>query len=94
MRRFITRDYYRYGTHAGKATEDTLYTVGGIGMTAYNASHLGVKAIAKRAAKDTAKMTIQDYHEERNLARNSDDVVDKTLPPDEAPLPPKGQPPP
>ena len=34
-------------------------------MTAYNANHLGVKAIAKRAAKDTGKAVLQDFAEKR-----------------------------
>ena len=34
-------------------------------MTAYNANHLGVKAIAKRAAKDTGKAVFEDFAEKR-----------------------------
>ena len=34
-------------------------------MTAYNANHLGVKAIAKRAAKDTGKAVLEDFAEQR-----------------------------
>ena len=30
-------------------------------MAAYNVDNLGVKAIAKRAAKDTGKAVIEDY---------------------------------
>ena len=29
-------------------------------MTVYNANHLGVKAIAKRAAKDTGRALVED----------------------------------
>lgn len=56
---------HKYGKDAGQLTEHTLYSAGNIAMTAYNANHLGVKAIAKRAAKDTGKAVLQDIAEQR-----------------------------
>ena len=40
-------------------TENSLYAAGAVGMTAYNASALGIKAIAKRTAKDMGKATVE-----------------------------------
>jgi hypothetical protein len=57
--------YQRYGAEAGKATENALYATGNLGMTAYNANHLGVKAIAKKAAKDTGKAVLEDIAEKK-----------------------------
>lgn len=54
--------HHKYGAHAGQATEHALYTVGNAAMTGYNVEHLGVKAIAKRAAKDTGKAVLEDIH--------------------------------
>lgn len=56
----------RYGEDAGYFTENTLYTVGNVAMTAYNANHLGVKAIAKRAAKETGKEVLRGYVDKSN----------------------------
>lgn len=39
-------------------TENTLYTAGNVVATGYNINHLGVKAIAKQAAKNTSKALI------------------------------------
>ena len=51
---------FRYGDDAGMLTENTLYAAGNLGVTIYNTNHLGVKAIAKRAAKDTGYAVIED----------------------------------
>ena len=56
--------FYRYGSEAAKLSENALYAVGNVAMTAYNVDNLGVKAIAKRAAKDTGKELIKDIHKE------------------------------
>ena len=53
--------YFRYGQAAGQLTEHAMYSAGNIAMAAYNVDNLGVKAIAKRAAKDTGKAVIEDY---------------------------------
>lgn len=55
----------RYGAEASNLAENTMYTAGNVIMTAHNASHLGMKAIAKRAAKETGKAVIQDLHSDR-----------------------------
>ena len=57
--------FNRYGEHAGKLAENTVFAAGNIAMTAYNADNLGIKAIAKRAAKDTGKAVLQDLHEKK-----------------------------
>lgn len=56
---------HKYGKDAGELTEHTLFSAGNIAMTAYNANHLGVKAIAKRAAKDTGKAVLEDIAEQK-----------------------------
>ena len=63
--------FQRYGKDAGELTEHTLYSAGNIAMTAYNANHLGVKAIAKRAAKDTGKAVLQDFAEKRKEGKSN-----------------------
>lgn len=57
---------HKYGPEAGQLAEHGLYSAGNIAMTAYNANHLGVKAIAKRAAKDTGKAVLMDVAEKKN----------------------------
>ena len=52
---------FRYGDNAGKLTDNSLATVGNIGVSAHNFNHLGVKALAKRTAKDTSKVVIRDF---------------------------------
>ena len=42
-------------------TENALYTVGNAALTAHNARNLGIKAIAKRTAKDAGKAVLEDY---------------------------------
>ena len=51
----------RYGGEAGQFTEHTLYAAGNVGIAAYNFNNLGVKAVAKRAAKDTGKALVQEH---------------------------------
>ena len=48
----------RYGTELGSATENALTTVGNTYLTAYNATALGPKALAKRAVKTTGKVAV------------------------------------
>ena len=63
--------YFRYGQEAGKLTENTMYSAGNVAMTAYSASNLGVKAIVKKAAKDTGRAVLEDYH--KDIANKSPD---------------------
>ena len=39
-----------------------MFAAGNVGMAAYNFNNLGIKAIAKRAAKDTGKAVVEDYN--------------------------------
>ncbi|XP_072040462.1 spartin-like isoform X2 [Amphiura filiformis] len=52
---------HKYGTDAGRLADNSLNTATNIGFTAYNMKHLGIKAIAKRTAKDTGKALVKDY---------------------------------
>ncbi|OWF51065.1 spartin-like [Mizuhopecten yessoensis] len=52
---------HKYGQSASKLTENTLYTMGNVAMTAYNVDQLGIKALAKRAAKATGKEVVKDF---------------------------------
>lgn len=57
---------HKYGPNAGQLTENTLYTVGNVAMTAYNVDQLGIKALAKRAAKTTGTEIVKDFSAARN----------------------------
>ena len=49
----------RYGEAAGSVTEDTLHSVGHVGLTYSQARKLGAKALAKRTAKSTAAEVVR-----------------------------------
>ena len=51
----------RYGNEAGKLTHNALYATGNVAIATNNVSNLGVKAIAKRVAKDTGRAMVKDY---------------------------------
>ncbi|PIK57765.1 putative spartin [Apostichopus japonicus] len=67
---------HRYGDPAAKLTDNSMATVGNVGVSVYNFKHLGVKAIAKRTAKDTGKALAKEYPREpgniKSGANNSD----------------------
>ncbi|XP_076468252.1 spartin-like [Babylonia areolata] len=63
---------HKYGQEAGSLAENTVYAAGNIAMTAYNADNLGIKAIAKRAAKDTGKAMLQDIQEKKATSKQTD----------------------
>ena len=63
--------FHRYGSHAGQLAENGLYAIGNTVLTANNVDNLGIKAIAKRAAKDTGKALVTDI----NLSRNDKSTV-------------------
>ncbi|XP_062598431.1 spartin-like isoform X1 [Saccostrea cucullata] len=68
----VTVVSHKYGSEAAKLSENALYTVGNVAMTAYNVDNLGVKAIAKRAAKETGKELVKDIHKEwKDGSKNS-----------------------
>ncbi|XP_033110673.1 spartin-like [Anneissia japonica] len=54
---------HKYGDAAARLTDDALGTVGNLGVAAYRIDNLGLKAIAKRTAKDTTKAVVADYKE-------------------------------
>ncbi|XP_064637689.1 spartin-like [Lineus longissimus] len=51
---------HKYGKDAGGLTDQVLYSAGNIAMATRNANCLGIKAIAKRAAKDTGHALVED----------------------------------
>ncbi|KAK3099321.1 hypothetical protein FSP39_002607 [Pinctada imbricata] len=53
---------HKYGSQAAKLTDNALFAVGNVAMTANNVDNFGVKAIAKRAAKDAGKEVVKDAH--------------------------------
>ena len=61
----------RYGDEAGKLTENTVYAAGNLALAAYNVDNLGVKALAKRAAKDTGKAVLQDIQEKKRAEKEA-----------------------
>ncbi len=88
-KKFFVVVYYRYGNDAGNLTENALYATGGIAMTAYNASNIGVKAMAKRAAKDTGRAVVEDYNKKAKSHSHSDSGSNSPEGPDDMPPPPK-----
>nr|XP_033805358.1 spartin isoform X2 [Geotrypetes seraphini]XP_033805359.1 spartin isoform X2 [Geotrypetes seraphini]XP_033805360.1 spartin isoform X2 [Geotrypetes seraphini]XP_033805361.1 spartin isoform X2 [Geotrypetes seraphini]XP_033805362.1 spartin isoform X2 [Geotrypetes seraphini] len=52
---------YKYGTDAGDATDHAMNSALNVGMTALNIDHLGIKAIAKKTAKETGHAILDDY---------------------------------
>ncbi|XP_038055681.1 spartin-like [Patiria miniata] len=63
---------HKYGNDAARFTDTTLDAATNIGVSAYNMNHIGVKAIAKRAAKDTGKAVLEDYNKE-SVSKNGKD---------------------
>ncbi|XP_067943452.1 spartin-like [Watersipora subatra] len=51
---------HKYGSEYGEVTEHAMYAVGNTLLSAHNVKCLGPKSIAKRAAKDTAKVMVQE----------------------------------
>ncbi|XP_013404319.1 spartin-like [Lingula anatina] len=66
---------HKYGEQVGSATEHSLYTAGHIVMTGYNVKEMGIKAIAKRAAKDTGKAVLEDYKTAKVAKENGTHTV-------------------
>lgn len=61
-------------------TGDTLYAVGQTAMAGHNLSSLGVKGVAKRAAKETGKALVTDYEEKKKneawLKETSEEIME------------------
>jgi len=68
---------YGYGPAAGQTTGTTLHTVGNMAMAVHNVSHMGVRAIAKRAAKDTGKAMVQQHENDRTGTGQSNGEIPK-----------------
>ena len=64
--------FHRYGDEAGTLAEDSMYTAGNTIMTVYNTGGIGVKAVAKRAAKDTGRAVLEDIQNERTAQGSPD----------------------
>lgn len=60
---------HKYGEDAGKFSENAMYAVGQTAMVGHNVSSLGVKGVAKRAAKDTGKALVQDIRHNKQLKK-------------------------
>lgn len=52
---------FKYGKHAGSATSNVMGSVVNVGKTAFNLDNLGMKAIAKRTAKDTGHAFLRQH---------------------------------
>ncbi|XP_052794944.1 spartin-like [Mya arenaria] len=63
---------HKYGPEAGHLTENTLYSAGNLALTAHNANNFGVKAVAKRAAKDTGKAILMDHEVQHKQTQKTD----------------------
>ncbi|KAJ8028469.1 Spartin [Holothuria leucospilota] len=63
---------HRYGDDAAKLTDNSMATVGNVGVSVYNFKNLGVKAIAKRTAKDTGKALVKEYQSDKQQPKNDD----------------------
>ncbi|CAL1273069.1 unnamed protein product [Larinioides sclopetarius] len=54
---------HRYGNEAGEVVGNAVYSIGNLALTTHNVQSLGVKAVAKRTAKDAGKIVLKDYAE-------------------------------
>ena len=53
---------HKYGEQAGRVTGDAMGAVANAVEAYHNVNHLGYKAIAKKAAKETGKECLQDVN--------------------------------
>ncbi|GFN94215.1 spartin-like [Plakobranchus ocellatus] len=63
---------HKYGDEAGALTENTMYAAGNVAMAAYNVDNIGIKAVAKRTAKETGKAVLHDLHNEKQAKGGKD----------------------
>ena len=85
---------FRYGTEVGTASENALTAVGNSYLTVYNATALGPKSLAKRAAKTAGKVAVgvsddvilgrpeapsNGQNQEQNLTENNTNTTKKSL---------------
>ncbi|XP_005091170.1 spartin [Aplysia californica] len=71
---------HKYGNQVGQLTENSMYAAGNAVLTAYNANHIGVKAVAKRAAKDTGKAVLEDLNNSRGQTQTGGMKDEKRTP--------------
>lgn len=57
---------FRYGNEAAEVVGNALFSVGNLALTTHNVQSLGVKAVAKKTAKDAGKAVLQDYIKNEN----------------------------
>ncbi|XP_041358797.1 spartin-like isoform X2 [Gigantopelta aegis] len=69
----------KYGNQAGNLTENTLYSVGNVAMTTHHIKNLGIKAVAKRAAKETGKAVINDLQDNSTSKEKSEPHASKDV---------------
>lgn len=55
--------FSRYGNEVGEVVGNAVFSIGNLALTTHNVQSLGVKAIAKKTAKDTGKAVLKDYVE-------------------------------
>ena len=71
---------FRYGNDAAEVVGNALFSVGNLALTTHNVQSLGVKAIAKRTAKDAGKAVLKDYIKEEHEDCETKTVsIDKKL---------------
>ncbi|CAC5381555.1 SPG20 [Mytilus coruscus] len=74
----VTLVDYKYGSQAGLLAEHGMYAVGNTVLTVNNVDNLGIKAVAKRTAKETGKALIMDINEERKTKPTDSRVITQT----------------
>lgn len=74
----VTLVDYKYGSQAGLLAEHGMYAVGNTVLTVNNVDNLGIKAVAKRTAKETGKALIMDINEERKTKPTNTRVITQT----------------
>ncbi|XP_067122618.1 spartin isoform X1 [Centruroides vittatus] len=52
---------HKYGSNASATVDNAMNAIGNMALGAYNINSLGVKAIAKKTAKDTGRAVLEDY---------------------------------
>ena len=70
--KYVDKTCYRYGADAGKLTENSLYSVTNVAITANTMNNLGPKAIARRVAKDTGKAVVTVPKEDEKSVAGKD----------------------
>ncbi|XP_066977714.1 spartin isoform X3 [Macrobrachium rosenbergii] len=70
---------HKYGEEAGALTDNTMYAVGQTAMAGHNIASLGVKGIAKRAAKDTGKALVYQHEEKRKQGQEAVEKAEEAM---------------